>query len=122
MQDELISNVSARLPPEESAQCEGLLSIDEVFKVLEGMSDDRSPGSDGLPKEFYSACWRFLGSDLIEVFNASFASGSLPFSQRGAFISLIHKKDDRADHKNWRPISILNVTTNCVPGLWLAGF
>ena len=33
----------------------------------------------------------------------------MPFSQRAALISLIYKKGDRLDHKNWRPISLLNV-------------
>ena len=44
----------------------------------------------------------------IEVLNASFDSGMLPFSQRGALIFLIFKKD-RLLHKNWRPISLPNV-------------
>ena len=38
----------------------------------------------------------------------SFDSGALPFSQREALISLSFKKGDRFEHKNWRPISLLN--------------
>ena len=44
----------------------------------------------------------------MEVLNAAFAAGVLPSSQRTALISLIFKKGDRAEHKNWRPISLLN--------------
>lgn len=51
------------------------------------MLDDKSPGSDGLPKEFYLACWHIVGSDLVNVLNNSLASRSLPLSQRGALIS-----------------------------------
>ena len=50
-----------------------------------------------------------IGSDVVEVLNASFDSGLLPSSQREALISLIFKKGDRLEHKNWRPISLLNV-------------
>ena len=50
-----------------------------------------------------------MGPDLVEVLNASFDSGLLPFSQRGALISLVFKDGDRLLHKNWRPISLLNV-------------
>ena len=50
-----------------------------------------------------------MGPDLVEVLNASFDSGLLPFSQQGALISLIFKKGDRLLHKNWRPISLFNV-------------
>ena len=109
IQDQLLSNLSARLSSEDAEKCEGLLVLDEVFKALEGMSDDKSPGTDGLPKEFYVACWHIVGPDLLDVFNTSFASGLLPLSQRGALISLIFKKGDRLEHKNWRPISLLNV-------------
>ena len=109
IQDQLLSHLTARLSPEDSAKCDGPLSLDEVFGALEGMSDDKSPGSDGLPKEFYLACWHIVGPDLVDVLNDSFSSGLLPLSQRGALISLIFKKGDRLDHKNWRPISLLNV-------------
>ena len=35
------------------------------------MAKGKSPGSDGLPIEFYAALWDFLGEDLVNVFNAS---------------------------------------------------
>ena len=61
------------------------------------------------PWNFYVAFWDVLGGDLVEVLNASFDLGSLPLSQRSALITLIFKKGDRLLHKNWRPISLLNV-------------
>ena len=87
------------------------------FLALTGMARGKSPGSDGLPAEFYLSLWGVLGEDLVEVLNASFQSGFLPSSQRGALISLIFKKGDRLLHKNWRPISLLNVDYKlCFPG------
>ena len=59
--------------------------------------------------EFFVAFWDVLGADLVETLNASFVAGFLPFSLRGALITLIFKKGDPLDHKNWRPISLLNV-------------
>ena len=64
---------------------------------------------DGLPMEFYVAFWDLFGEDLVNVFNASREAGLLPFSQSEALIALIFQKVDRLDHKNWRPISFLNV-------------
>ena len=83
--------------------------MDKVHKALLGMAKGKSPGSDGLLAEFYVAFWDVLGPDFVEVLNASFDSGLLPFSQRVALISLVFKKGDRFLHKNWRPISLLNV-------------
>ena len=60
-------------------------------------------------RKFYRTFWGILGPDLVDVLNDSFTSGSLPFSLRGAPISLIFKKGDRLDHKNWCLISLFNV-------------
>ena len=109
VQDDLLNSLSSRLPPAACDSCEGPLTVGEGFQALDGMADVKSPGSDGLSKEFYRTFWGILGADLVDVLNDSFASGSLPFSLRGALICLIFKKGDRLDHKNWRPISLLNV-------------
>lgn len=108
-QSDLLSNVTLSLTAEQSALCEGHLVLDEVHAALFGMARNKSPGSDGLPMEFYITFWDVLGPDLVDVFNASFDAGRLPSSQRSALISLIFKKGDRLLHKNWRPISLLNV-------------
>ena len=108
-QDRLLSNMADPLPFTAASECEGYLTVSEVKTALEGMAKGKSPGLDGLPAEFYLVFWDSIGADLVEVFNASFDAGTLPFSQRGALITLLYKKDDRLDPKNWRPISLLNV-------------
>ena len=108
-QEELLQNLSSFLSPDQSQLCDGYLTADEVLEALKGMARGKSPGSDGLPVEFYLTFWDLLGDDLVEVLNASFDAGLLPFSQRGALITLIHKKGHRLLHKNWRPISLLNI-------------
>ena len=108
IQEDLLENLSVRLPSSSSASCDGPITLDEARKALEGAATGRSPGSDGLPAEFYLAFWKVLGEDLIEVFNASFPSGHLPPSLRRALITLLYKKRDRLDPKNWHPISLLN--------------
>ena len=77
-QHDLLSNVSARLLDGARDSCEGLLTAEEVRTTLEGMAHNKSPGSDGLPMEFYSTFWGILCQDLVEVLNSSLVSGSLP--------------------------------------------
>ena len=108
-QSALLSNVSSSLTAEQAALCEGHLVPDEVRAALLGMARNKTPGSDGLPMEFYLTFWDVLGSDLVEVFNASFDAGRMSSSQRSALISLLFKKGDRLLHKNWHPIGLLNV-------------
>ena len=107
--DQLFENLDLSLSHDQALICEGPLSVDEVFTALQGMARQKTPGSDGLPAEFYLTFWDVLGSDLVEVLNASLGEGSLPPSLRKSLITLIFKKGDRLNCKNWRPISLLNV-------------
>ena len=109
VQDDLLNSLSSGLPSTACDSCEGVLTLGEFSQALDGMGDVKSPGSDGLAKEFYRSFWGILGADPFDELDGSFTSGSLPFSLRGALISIIFKKGYRLDHKNWRPINLLNV-------------
>jgi len=109
VQRDLLNNISSFIPASETSICEGLLASDEVFAAFQGMARGKTPGSDGFPAEFYLTFWDVLGADLVDVLNASFDWCLLPSSLRSAVISLSFKKGDRLLHKNWRPISLLNV-------------
>ena len=64
----LLLNVDATLSENQASVCDGLLSPDEVFRALKGMARNKSPGSDGLPVDFYLRFWDIIGSDLTDVF------------------------------------------------------
>ena len=72
-QQELLSNVSSTLPPDQA--------LDECSKALTGMPHCKAPGLDGFPMEFYVKFWSVLGSDLVDVLNSCYHSGSLSVSQ-----------------------------------------
>jgi hypothetical protein len=50
-----------------------------------------------------------FAKDLVDVFNESLASGLMPTSCRRAVITLLPKKGNLQDIKNWRPVSLLCV-------------
>ena len=106
--DELLSHVTARLSVDESASCEGHISLQELTDALAGMTRNKSPGPDGLSVEFFAAFWPRLGPLLVKVINAAYTSGFLPDSMKESATRLIFKKGDRKSLKNWRPISLLN--------------
>ena len=90
--------------------CEGRLSVCECYNALLSMSDNKTPGNDGLPSEFYKRLWPLLGKQLVECLNYAFENGHLSNSQMQAVITLLQKKDrDKRFVKNWRPISLINV-------------
>ena len=76
------------------------------------MKNDKSPGSDGLTKEFYVYFVNEISNILITALNHSFTTGMLSASKCQALITLIEKKNkDKRLIKNWQPISLLKVDT-----------
>ena len=108
IQEDLIRDLDTCLTDYERDLCEGLFTKEELFTALSGLQAGKSPGSDGLPPEFYSAFWDDLSDSLLLVLNECYNTGSLNLSQREALLRLLYKKDDRRLPKNWRFISLLN--------------
>ena len=90
-----------------------ILDLKDHFSAsLSLMKNRKSPGNDGLTKEFYVCFFDEINQFLIEAMNESFNTGQLSTSQRQAAIMLIEKEDkDKRMIKNWRPISLINVDT-----------
>ena len=79
------------------------------------MQNDKSPGNDGLTKEFYETFWDDLKEIFVNSVREAKEIGHLSTSQRQAIIKLIEKKDrDKRFIKNWRPISLLNVDSKII--------
>ncbi|KAK3741401.1 hypothetical protein QZH41_018038 [Actinostola sp. cb2023] len=102
-----LSTLERKLLFHSSESCEGLLSSEECLSALRGMANNKTPGIDGLPKEFYITFWDIVGPDLVSILNHAFQAGTLSYSQRLGIIKLIYKKGPRQLCKNWRPISLL---------------
>ena len=79
------------------------------------MPSNKSPGNDGLTKEFYETFWEEIKITLCTSITKSYQNGELSTSQRQAVIKLIEKKGkDKKLIKNWRPISLLNLDTKLI--------
>ena len=57
------------LSDESKQHCEGLLSLIECLEALNGMAKEKTPGTDGLPCEFYKVFWKDIGETLTEALN-----------------------------------------------------
>ena len=98
-----------RLNDEQRKECEGDLIKKECLEALNDMEADKSPGTDGLPAEFYKFFWNDISDTLIKALNYGYEIGQLSVTQRRGVIKLLPKKDTIPHFiKNWRPISLLN--------------
>ncbi len=98
-QDFFLNSLERSLSPEEADLCEGDITMDECLRALNSFKNNKSPGLDGLPYEFYQSFWDLLGPDLVLVYNNCLARGRLSFSQCTGLITLLYKKHDRLDVK-----------------------
>ncbi len=95
------------LPPT-AAKCDAEIAVEELEEVLRDLPTGKSPGPDRIPNKFYKTYSKILSEFLAYVFNESRHSGALPQSCMQGLISVLYKKKDREDPRNYRPITLLN--------------
>jgi hypothetical protein len=96
------------LSAEKSDMCEGDVLKEKCENAINKIKRNKSPGEDGLPVEFYQTFWKEISEFLVDVYE-SYEMNSMPISMRKSIMTLIHKKDDRCNISNYRPISLTNV-------------
>ena len=72
--------------------CEGEITYNEYFSVLQSFQKNKTPGNDGLTVEFYSAFWPLIGKYLVDCINYVNEFGELSNTHKHAMITLIEKK------------------------------
>ena len=100
-----------KLDNNESKKLEGKITKEEALNSLKNMKNNKSPGSDGFTIEFFKFFWPDIGDLVVRAINTSFELQELSNTQKEGVIICIPKGDkDKQQLKNWRPISLLNVT------------
>ena len=99
------------LTNEQNEKLEGNITKTEAATALLHMKNNKSPGSDGFSAEFFKFFWKDIGDFFVRSINFSFNNGQLSITQKEGLITCIPKGDkDKQQLKNWRPISLLNVS------------
>lgn len=98
-----------QISAEDRELCEAPITETEIQTALKHMKNNKSPGSDGFPCEFYKFFWKDLGHFMYRSFQQSFRDGQLSITQRQGVITCLPKGEKpRQFLKNWRPITLLN--------------
>ena len=53
-------NGATKLTQELKNSCEGEITLDELQKALKTSTNNKSPGIDGIPYEFYKMFWPYI--------------------------------------------------------------
>lgn len=107
---ELLNNVDARVSADWKRKLELPFSGSEVRAAIGRGKLGRSPGEDGLPIDLYRNI-ASLKEEMVEilttVLNAVRDARDLPAWFKRGCLTLLYKKGDPADIKNYRPLSIM---------------
>ena len=94
----------------QSESIDGPLTYTEIHMALKQMKNNKTPGIDGFPAEFFKVFWKQLGMLILKALNNSFEKGTLSTSLRQCLIVCLPKKGKQRQFiKNWRPLSMLSV-------------
>jgi hypothetical protein len=104
------SNVEIpELDEDDKDRMEQPITPDELSNALSELNNNKSPGIDGLPPEFYKLFWKNIKVVVCQSILHGIHTGKMSIDQRRAVLTLLPKKDkDHRFIKNWRPLSLLN--------------
>ena len=115
--DQILSPETPKLTDNEAFSLEGHITFKEAQKSLNKMKNNRSPGSSGFSVEFFKHFWEDLGHFLVKSINYGFDHRELSITQKEGIITCIPKGTKSKKYlKNWRPISLLNVSYKIASG------
>ena len=115
--DKLLENVDTNLTNEEKEDLECPITETELWKCIKQLKKNKSPGEDGIISEFYQIYWNTIKTEFTKLIKEILDSEKLPHSQSKGILTLLYKKGEREDIKNWRPLTLLNVDYKIVSKL-----
>ena len=63
------------------------------MKVIKTFKNGKSPGTDGLPIEFYKIFWNNIKDLILDSFSYSYENKNMTISQKQSIITRLPKKD-----------------------------
>ena len=79
----------------------------EVLDIMKGLDVSKANGPDNIGNKILKMIAQNIAVPLTKLFNFSLSSGKFPDQWKQAHVTPVHKKNDRQDKNNYRPISLL---------------
>lgn len=86
----------------------------DIFNVVRHLNPFKAPGFDGLQAAFFQSQWEFIGDSFCAMIFDIFRNPEKVNEINNTLITLIPKIDPVVNNKNFRPISLCNVSYKVV--------
>lgn len=84
------------------------IECEEIFQSIRNSCSRKSPGEDGLPKEFYVKCWNVIQNEFTLVLNDFLQNPNMESKMMNGIVVLVKKKGSCKTIEGYRPITLLN--------------
>lgn len=116
--DHFLHNINDKVNKKENKDLIKPVTLDELTTILK-KSKGTTPGPDGIGNQVYKIIWDLVGQYIVDSWNFSLSTGSMPLSQRESVICLLDKKGkDRRILNNLRPITLSNCDIKLITKLY----
>ena len=95
-------------PPNHEVLENIIISDEDVIEAINMVKPNKASGPDLISPRLFKEGANQLVLPLRKLFNLSLILGEFPASWKRSNVTAIHKKDDRSNPSNYRPISLLN--------------
>ena len=106
---EFLDKIDKKVDSNDMADLERDLSERELFEALKSLGKDKTPGPDGLTREWFIEFWEKIKIPYMRCVKEIKETEELSEMQKRGAIKISHKKDERNRLKNYRPITLLNI-------------
>lgn len=100
--------------PLQASQLIAPVSDSEIFKVLNSMKRNKSPGPDGFNVNFFLSSWDIVGPDFLKAVHFFFSASRLTKGINSTALALIPKCPNPSSMADFRPISCCNTIYKCI--------
>ena len=121
VREEILGCLTERITRRAATELSALIIVDEVEKAIQRAALGKSPGSDGLPSEYYKVLaprskkkgrdkeHSIMAGRLTSLYNCIQREVRVPEGWTDGLLTILFKdKGLRIDIKNYRPLSIMN--------------
>jgi hypothetical protein len=97
------------IPVHDLSDLELPFSEEDVWSTIKQMPSDKAPGPDGYTGRFYKTCWPIIKEDIMAAISIVWSRKLVNFGiLNSAYITLLPKREDVDQPKDFRPISLVH--------------